>query len=65
MLKREIENTLITWKNKQNKKCLIIRGARQVGKTFIIRKFANKYYQNFIEINFIENPSYKKYLKMT
>ncbi len=60
MLKREIENTLITWKNKQNKKCLIIRGARQVGKTFIIRKFANKYYQNFIEINFIENPSYKK-----
>ena len=60
MLKREIENTLIAWKNKQNKKCLIIRGARQVGKTFIIRKFANKYYQNFIEINFIENPSYKK-----
>ena len=35
MLKREIENTLIAWKNKQNKKCLIIRGARQVGKTFI------------------------------
>lgn len=38
---------------------LIIKGARQVGKTFIIDKFARENYENYIYINFIENPKYK------
>ncbi|MBQ8749891.1 MAG: ATP-binding protein [Clostridia bacterium] len=59
MLKRKIESELLKWKNDKNKKSLIIEGARQVGKTFIIEHFAKENYENFIEINFIKNPSYK------
>ena len=60
MLKREIEQKLIDWQKQDNKKCLIINGARQVGKTYIIKHFAKNNYKNVIELNFVENPSYKK-----
>ena len=60
MLKREIETKLIEWKNKTDKKCLIISGARQVGKTYIVEKFAKDNYDHFVEINFVENPTAKK-----
>ena len=60
MLKREIETKLIEWKNQTNKKCLIINGARQVGKTYIVEKFAKENYEYFLPINFVENPSAKK-----
>lgn len=60
MLKRKLEEELKVWKNKDNKKCLIIEGARQVGKTFTIRRFAEQYYDNYIELNFINKPSYCK-----
>lgn len=38
MLKRKITKILIDWKNEENKQCLLVRGARQVGKTFIIEQ---------------------------
>lgn len=61
MLKRKITNDLIQWYNNQNKQSLIIEGARQVGKTFIIKKFAEEYYKKqFIEINFIFQPQMKE-----
>ncbi|MDY4787867.1 MAG: ATP-binding protein [Bacilli bacterium] len=60
MLKREIENKLKEWKKQIDKKCLIISGARQVGKTYIVKKFAKENYENFVEINFVEKPSTKK-----
>lgn len=60
MLKRKIMNNLIEWKENHKDNCLLITGARQVGKTFIIRKFAEKYYEKTIYINFIENASYKE-----
>ena len=63
MLKREIEEKLKEWKRNSDKKCLIISGARQVGKTYIVEKFAKENYENFIEINFVENPTAKKYLR--
>lgn len=47
------------WKKKENKKPLLIMGARQVGKTYIIEKFAKHNYENYIYINFIENEEYK------
>ena len=47
------------WKENENRKPLIIRGARQVGKTETIRTFARENYKNVIEINFITEPSYK------
>lgn len=60
MLKRKIEEKLYEWKSKDklNKKCLVIKGARQVGKTYIIDKFCRENYENYIYMNFIENPSY-------
>ena len=51
MLKRKILDELMKWKQSTNKRALLIEGARQVGKTFIVREFG-KTYKNFIEINF-------------
>lgn len=54
-MKRQIENDLIKWKKNPHKKPLIIKGIRQVGKTFCIREFAKAQYHDFIEINFERN----------
>ncbi len=59
MLKRKIYQSLIDWKNQGEKMCLVVKGARQVGKTFIIDKFARENYENYVYINFDENPGYK------
>lgn len=60
MLKRKIEEKLIEWKKNKDKSCLIIKGARQVGKTFIVDKFAKENYEYYTYINFIENPEYNE-----
>lgn len=60
MLKRKIYNNLVEWKEKPNKKALLIRGPRQIGKTFIIREFGKAEYESFIELNFIANGDFKK-----
>ncbi len=60
MLQREIEQKLINWKNNPNKKALCIFGARQIGKTTIIREFAKKHYEHYCEINFYETPKAKE-----
>lgn len=54
MIKRKIEKELQRFHDSKGKKALLITGARQVGKTFIIREFG-KQYQSFIEINLYEN----------
>lgn len=59
-LKRKIDEYLINWKSSINKKPLIVRGARQVGKTESIMKFANSNYESVIEINFVRDEKYKK-----
>ena len=56
MLKRKITARLAEWKNSRSGKCLVITGARQVGKTYIVRRFGEDSYDSFIEINFIEHP---------
>lgn len=58
MLKRKIESQLLEWKNTKKQSCLLVKGARQVGKTYIIDKFGKKYYKHYTYINFIENPGY-------
>ena len=60
MLQRKAYEHLVKWKNTPDKKALLITGARQIGKTYIIRKFAEENYSNFIEINFITNPDAAK-----
>ena len=56
MLKRKIESTLAQWKNTPNRKPIVIKGIRQCGKTFIVRKFAEDNYENVVYINFILDP---------
>ena len=58
MLRRKIETELLAWKNRQDHTCLVIKGARQVGKTTIIEKFARENYAHVVTLNFIENPGY-------
>lgn len=57
MLKRKAWNRLEKWKKDKNKKVLCIVGARQIGKTTLIRQFAKEKYENFIEINFMTDPA--------
>lgn len=54
-MKREIINDLMKWKQLKNRKPLIIHGARQVGKTYIIKQFGKENYDNLIYINFETN----------
>lgn len=58
-LKRKIDNFLIEWKKNPNKLPLIIKGARQIGKTESIRYFAKNNYESVIEINFILQKQFK------
>lgn len=50
------------WKNRKRKP-LILRGARQVGKTYLVRKFAELFFNNYIEINFDDMPEKAKYFE--
>lgn len=54
-MERKIMDDLIKWKNSKNRKPLIIHGARQVGKTYIIKEFGKQYYENMIYVNFETN----------
>ena len=58
-LKRKIDDYLIEWKQSPNKLPLIVKGARQIGKTNAIRYFGENNYKVFIEINFVLNPEFK------
>jgi len=57
MLQRNLYQSLLQWKKTdKNKKALLVTGARQTGKTFLIRHFGRENYENFVEINFITEP---------
>lgn len=58
-LKRKIDLFLTEWKNTPDKKPLIVKGARQIGKTESVCRFGNLNYENVININFVEEPKYK------
>ena len=61
MLYRKFYDELVKWYKQDKKLALLIDGARQIGKTTIIRQFAKDYYgDNFVEINFINTPSAKE-----
>lgn len=51
-MKRTIMDKLINWKNSSSRKPLILKGARQVGKTYILKKFGEEYYEDFVYLNF-------------
>lgn len=64
MLERKIYAELLQWKRKRQqeklKKCLIVKGARQVGKSYIIQEFGKREYASFINIDFYSHPELKR-----
>jgi uncharacterized protein len=62
-MKRKIMQKLLEWKNKKDRQPLMIHGARQVGKTYIIREFGEENYKNVIYINFETNKRIASYFE--
>ena len=58
-MERKIESELIKWKNSTTRMPLVLHGARQVGKTFAVTKFAREQYTNFVYLNFEANTRLK------
>ncbi len=58
-MKRDIEQHLLLWKNYDRRMPLLLRGARQVGKTHIVEKFGKDSFVNCVILNFEEHPEYK------
>ena len=61
-LERKVDHFLRSWKEDEDRKPLIIKGPRQVGKTESILRFGKENYKNIIYINFVEEPKYKMIL---
>lgn len=62
-MERTIYKKLIKWKNNKNRKPLILNGARQVGKTYIVKEFAKREYKNLVYINCDNNNDVKELFK--
>ena len=54
---REITDTLVKWKDKKSRKPLLLTGVRQCGKTYIVKDFGNRYFDNLVYVNFEGNAS--------
>lgn len=58
-MKRDIEADLLRWKNQERRMPLLLRGARQVGKSFIVEKFGREHFKHCAILNFEQHPEYK------
>lgn len=58
-LKRNATQALIYWKNSEDRKPMVLKGARQVGKTWLMKSFGCDYYDNFVYFNFDEEDELK------
>ena len=54
--RRKFYDWLVQWKTSKRQECLLVKGARQIGKTFIVEKFGREQYESFIEFNFVLDP---------
>lgn len=61
MLRRKIQKTLQEYFSSESNKVLLLDGARQIGKSFIIRHEGQKFFKNYIEINFLEDKNGDKF----
>ncbi len=64
-MKRLVLEKLLAWKNSPYRKPLILKGVRQVGKTWILKEFGRRYYENTAYFNFDENEEYKQFFETT
>ena len=62
-LRRKLDDELVRWKSREDRLPLLLKGARQVGKTECVRHFADGRYASFIEINFVERPEFKEIVR--
>lgn len=62
-MKRDIYQGLISWKKSDTRKPLILQGARQVGKTYILKEFGKNEYQDTAYFNFEEDPALNDFFK--
>jgi predicted AAA+ superfamily ATPase len=62
-MERALQRELIAWKNKSSRMPLILQGARQVGKTYLMRWFGQTQFSNFTYFNFDERPELKELFK--
>ena len=58
-MQRDIDKDLQEWKNHPNRSPIILRGARQIGKTYVVRSFAAANFSNYVEVNFELDPKFK------
>jgi len=58
-LQRDIDKVLVSWKHSAPRLPLLVRGARQVGKSFSVLEFGQKQFENLVVVNFEQNPEYK------
>ncbi|MBQ2175758.1 MAG: ATP-binding protein, partial [Alphaproteobacteria bacterium] len=64
-MERFIMKKLCDWKNSSYRKPLILKGVRQVGKTWLLKEFGKRYYENTAYFNFDENEEYKQFFETT
>lgn len=64
-MERQILNELIHWKESRYRKPLILKGARQVGKTWVLKEFGKRWYENVAYFNFDEHEEYKQFFETT
>jgi len=64
-MERMIMQKLLDWKSSKYRKPLILKGVRQVGKTWLLKEFAKRHYKNIAYFNFDEHPEYKQFFEST
>lgn len=64
-MERFVFADLLKWKNSKYRKPLILKGVRQVGKTWVLKEFGRRYYENTAYFNFDENEEYKEFFETT
>lgn len=64
-MERYVMNKLVEWKNSPYRKPLILKGVRQVGKTWLLKEFGKRYYENTAYFNFEENEEYRQFFEIT
>lgn len=64
-MERFVLEKMLKWKNSKYRKPLILKGVRQVGKTWVLKEFGRRYYENTAYFNFDENEEYKQFFETT
>lgn len=64
-MERLVLSKLLEWKNSEYRKPLLLKGVRGVGKTWLLKEFGNRYYQNTAYFNFEESLEYKQFFETT